>query len=250
MEQEESVEALLGLPVGPANALVPALPAGQAAGLGPAAPVAPTTTRASAGAIGAGGYEESDLPEPTVALPPEVVLHSVCRSAYFTMKCTLDLKSIAFGARNAEYNPRKESALLLRLIKPRVTARITKCGAVTLCSSKITEEQARQVARKVTSIVQKCGHPGAKCCGFQINSFKARANLRFPVRLEKLAEKWRRHVLYEPEVTSSAFFYLRRPRCTIGISSGGKLGLSGMKSLEEAEEALRKTYPIFLEFSC
>uniref|UniRef100_A0A7S4V7L7 TATA-box-binding protein n=2 Tax=Alexandrium monilatum TaxID=311494 RepID=A0A7S4V7L7_9DINO len=98
-------------------------------------------------------------------------------------------------------------------------------------------------------MIQKCGHPEAVCSGLVIRSQQAMASLPFPVRLEDLAEKWQRHVLYEPEVTSTAFFFLKKPRCTIGVTSGGKLAFRGFAHPGEAREALRRAYPVFLEFN-
>jgi len=194
-------------------------------------------------------WKDSEIPEPSMQLPPEVFLRFKGFGAEFSLQCAVDLKAIVFGARHSEYNPRRSPHVVLRLVDPYMTVRICQSGKCTVLVAKVTEEQMRSAAKRVTRIVQHCGHPDAKCAGFRIRNLQAFADLRFPVRLETLAEKWRRHVLYEPEVTSWAFFRLQKPKCTIGVSASGKFKISGCIDVEFAQEALKRMYPIFLEFS-
>ena len=75
-------------------------------------------------------------------------------------------------------------------------------------------------------------------------------DLCFPVRLEALAQKWHRHVLYEPEVCALAKFYLEHPRCCVSVASSGKVSVFNAATLEDGSEAIRKVYLVFKEFSC
>lgn len=233
------MEELLGVPsLASARALAPASPASEAAG-----------GRGGTLVEHAEAEEEYDLPEPTTPLPPEVVLEGLTYSVQWYLQCKINMKSIAFGVRNAELNPRRGRTVVLRLFNPRATVTICPNGYAAVRQALISEEEGLMIAAKVTRMVQKCGHPDAKCSGLRVAVAQASATLRFPVRLESLAEKWRRHVLYEPEVTSKAYFFIKKPRCTVGVSSAGKLRLSGFRDKAHAQEALRRTYPIFLEFN-
>ena len=75
------------------------------------------------------------------------------------------------------------------------------------------------------------------------------AELCFPVRLEALAQKWHRHVLYEPEVCAHAQFYLERPRCCVSVACSGKVSVFDAATFEDGREAIRKVYSVFREFS-
>ena len=95
---------------------------------------------------------------------------------------------------------------------------------------------------------RKCGY-SARCDKFRLTGQAVVADLRFPVRLEALAQKWHRHVLYEPEVSPLAHFYLEFPRCCVSVASSGKVNVFDAPSYEDGREAVRKVYSAFREFS-
>ena len=70
--------------------------------------------------------------------------------------CKLDLKRIALHARNAEYNPKRFAAVIMRIREPRTTALIFSSGKM-VCTGAKSEEQSRLAARKYARIVQKLG---------------------------------------------------------------------------------------------
>ena len=73
-----------------------------------------------------------------------------------TLGCNLDLKKIALQARNAEYNPKRFAAVIMRIRKPRTTALIFSSGKM-VCTGAKSEEDSRLAARKYARIVQKLG---------------------------------------------------------------------------------------------
>lgn len=68
----------------------------------------------------------------------------------------MDLKKIALHARNAEYNPKRFAAVIMRIRQPRTTALIFGSGKM-VCTGAKSEEQAKLAARKYARIVQKLG---------------------------------------------------------------------------------------------
>jgi hypothetical protein len=62
--------------------------------------------------------------------------------------CQLDLASIAQRARNAEYNPKRFAACILRIREPKTTALMFNSGKVVIAGAR-SEEQSRLAARKV-----------------------------------------------------------------------------------------------------
>lgn len=70
--------------------------------------------------------------------------------------CKLDLKKIALQARNAEYNPKRFAAVIMRIREPRTTALIFSSGKM-VCTGAKSEEMSRLAARKYARIVQKLG---------------------------------------------------------------------------------------------
>ncbi|XP_039905723.1 TATA box-binding protein-like 2 isoform X1 [Simochromis diagramma] len=98
--------------------------------------------------------------------------------------CPLDLKFIALQARNAEYNPKRFAAVIMRIREPRTTALIFSSGKM-VCTGAKSEEQSRLAARKYARVVQKLGFP-ARFLEFKIQNMVASCDVCFPIRLEGL----------------------------------------------------------------
>lgn len=64
----------------------------------------------------------------------------------------LDLKQIALHARNAEYNPKRFAAVIMRLRDPKTTALIFASGKM-VCTGAKTEEDSNRAARKYAKII-------------------------------------------------------------------------------------------------
>lgn len=81
-----------------------------------------------------------------------------CRNIVSTvnLNCKLDLKKIALHARNAEYNPKRFAAVIMRIREPRTTALIFSSGKM-VCTGAKSEEDSRLAARKYARIIQKLG---------------------------------------------------------------------------------------------
>ena len=59
-------------------------------------------------------------------------------------------------ARNAEYNPKRFAAVIMRIREPRTTALIFSSGKM-VCTGAKSEEDSRLAARKYARIIQKLG---------------------------------------------------------------------------------------------
>ncbi|EHA97266.1 TATA box-binding protein-like protein 2 [Heterocephalus glaber] len=100
------------------------------------------------------------------------------------LACKLDLKKIALHAKNAEYNPKRFAAVIMRIREPRTTALIFSSGKM-VCTGAKSEEQSRLAARKYARVVQKLGFP-AKFLDFKIQNMVGSCDVRFSIRLEGL----------------------------------------------------------------
>jgi TATA-box binding protein (TBP) (component of TFIID and TFIIIB) len=68
--------------------------------------------------------------------------------ATVNLNCKLDLKEIALGARNAEYNPKRFAAVIMRIREPKSTALIFASGKM-VCTGAKGVEESRLASRKV-----------------------------------------------------------------------------------------------------
>ena len=70
----------------------------------------------------------AESPQP--GIEPGVVPHLQNIVATVNLGCKLDLKKIALTAKNAEYNPKRFAALIMRIREPRTTALIFSSGKI------------------------------------------------------------------------------------------------------------------------
>ncbi|RYG41805.1 hypothetical protein EON68_02660, partial [archaeon] len=90
-----------------------------------------------------------------------------CRNCVGTcnLGCTIDLAHVAAHARNAEYNPQRFSAAILRLREPKAACLLFGTGKLCVTGVK-NEDDARLGARKVAKIMQMLGFAAA-CSDFR-----------------------------------------------------------------------------------
>ncbi|KAG8739015.1 TATA-box-binding protein [Ceratobasidium sp. 428] len=118
--------------------------------------------------------------------------------ATVNLDCRLDLKTIALHARNAEYNPKRFAAVIMRIRDPKTTALIFASGKMVVTGAK-SEDDSRLASRKYARIVQKLGFD-AKFSEFKIQNIVGSCDVKFPIRLEGLAYSHGQFSSYEPEV--------------------------------------------------
>ncbi|CAJ0964849.1 unnamed protein product, partial [Ranitomeya imitator] len=170
----------------------------------------------------------SPLNTPTFAtLPYKLFIFSPPRNIVSTVNlaCKLDLKKIALHARNAEYNPKRFAAVIMRIREPRTTALIFSSGKM-VCTGAKSEEQSRLAARKYARIVQKLGFP-ARFLDFKIQNMVGSCDVRFPIRLEGLVLTHQQFSSYEPELFPGLIYRMVKPRIVLLIFVSGKVVLTG-----------------------
>uniref|UniRef100_A0A673AUM0 TATA-box-binding protein-like n=2 Tax=Sphaeramia orbicularis TaxID=375764 RepID=A0A673AUM0_9TELE len=160
--------------------------------------------------------------------------------------CPLNLKFIALQARNAEYNPKRFAAVIMRIRDPRTTALIFSSGKM-VCTGAKSEEQSRLAARKYARVVQKLGFP-ARFLDFKIQNMVASCDVCFPIRLEGLVLTHQQFSSYEPELFPGLIYRMVKPRIVLLIFVSGKVVLTGAKDRAEIYEAFENIYPILRGF--
>lgn len=160
--------------------------------------------------------------------------------------CKLDLKKIALHARNAEYNPKRFAAVIMRIREPRTTALIFSSGKM-VCTGAKSEDQSRLAARKYARIVQKLGFQ-AKFLDFKIQNMVGSCDVKFPIRLEGLVLTHSQFSSYEPELFPGLIYRMVKPRIVLLIFVSGKVVLTGAKVRQEIYDAFDNIYPILKGF--
>ena len=161
-------------------------------------------------------------------------------------KCILDLREIALKAKNAEYNPRRFAAVIMRIKEPKTTALIFSSGKM-VCTGARTEEESRQASRIYAKIILKLGFP-VKFSEFTVQNIVASCDVKFPIRLEGLANTYLKFCSYEPEMFPGLIFHMLDPKIVLLIFVSGKIVLTGAKKREDIYRAYQKIIPILSQF--
>ncbi|KAL4065294.1 TBP-domain-containing protein [Scleroderma yunnanense] len=166
--------------------------------------------------------------------------------ATVNLDCKLDLKTIALHARNAEYNPKRFAAVIMRIRDPKTTALIFASGKMVVTGAK-SEDDSRLASRKYARIVQKLGFD-AKFAEFKIQNIVGSCDVKFPIRLEGLAYSHGQFSSYEPELFPGLIYRMLKPKVVLLIFVSGKIVLTGAKVREEIYTAFNTIYTVLCEF--
>lgn len=166
--------------------------------------------------------------------------------ATVNLGCRLELKTIALHARNAEYNPKRFAAVIMRIREPKTTALIFASGKMVVTGAK-SEDDSKLAARKYARIIQKLGF-NAKFTDFKIQNIVGSCDVKFPIRLEGLAYAHGTFSSYEPELFPGLIYRMVKPKIVLLIFVSGKIVLTGAKQREEIYRAFEAIYPVLSEF--
>ncbi|CCG21572.1 Tbp1 transcription initiation factor [Candida orthopsilosis Co 90-125] len=166
--------------------------------------------------------------------------------ATVNLDCRLDLKTIALHARNAEYNPKRFAAVIMRIRDPKTTALIFASGKMVVTGAK-SEDDSKLASRKYARIIQKLGF-NAKFTDFKIQNIVGSCDVKFPIRLEGLAFSHGTFSSYEPELFPGLIYRMVKPKIVLLIFVSGKIVLTGAKQREEIYAAFEAIYPVLSEF--
>ena len=158
------------------------------------------------------------------------------------LNCPLKLKEIALHARNAEYNPRRFAAVIMRIKEPKATGLVFASGKM-VCTGARSEESARIASRKFARTIQKLGFP-VSFTQFKIQNVVGTSNIGFALDLEKISNIQANMSTYEPEIFPGLIYRMLEPKVCIMMFVSGKLVFTGAKSKSDTDEAFLKIMPL------
>ena len=173
----------------------------------------------------------------------------------------LSLREIALQCKNAEYNPSRINAVIMRIKKPKAAALVFNSGIIIVLGAQ-DKENSKEAAKIFAKQIKNLGF-NVKFSDFRIVNFVATCDLGFPIKLTKLNiklnsilsknqsnngkdEKSPCH--YEPEVFPGLIYHMRKPELTLLIFQSGKMNFVGAKNKDNIFEALKKIYPLLCKF--
>lgn len=171
------------------------------------------------------------------------ILQNIVSTA--NLKCTLDLRTIALHAKNAEYNPKRFAAVIMRIKEPKTTALIFASGKM-VCTGARSEEDSRKAARQYAKIIQKLGYK-VVFSEFKIQNIVGSCDVKFQISLEGLSTS-NKYCSYEPEIFPGLIFKMYKPKIVLLIFVSGKIVLTGAKERKEIFEAFQVIYPLLYKY--
>jgi transcription initiation factor TFIID TATA-box-binding protein len=153
----------------------------------------------------------------------------------------LDLKDIALKARNCEYNPKRFSAIVMRIREPKATGLIFGSGKMVVTGAQ-SEDDARLAARKFARIVNKLGN-NVIFTEFKVQNIVGTLNVGHQLRLEGLYAKHTYFCHYEPELFPGLIYRMARPKVTLMIFHTGNVVVTGAKTRQNMQEAFDLMVP-------
>ncbi|CDZ97568.1 tbp-domain-containing protein [Phaffia rhodozyma] len=195
-------------------------------------------------AVGGATTSVPSVPEITAVAGIVPTLQNIV--ATVNLDCRLDLKTIALHARNAEYNPKRFAAVIMRIRDPKTTALIFASGKMVVTGAK-SEDDSRLASRKYARIIQKLGFD-AKFQEFKIQNIVGSCDVKFPIRLEGLAYSHGSFSSYEPELFPGLIYRMIKPKVVLLIFVSGKIVLTGAKVRSEIYTAFNQIYTVLAEF--
>jgi transcription initiation factor TFIID TATA-box-binding protein len=166
--------------------------------------------------------------------------------ATVNLNCKLDLRSIALHARNAEYNPKRFAAVIMRIREPKTTALIFASGKMVVTGAK-SESASKIASQRYAKIISKLGF-NAQFTDFKIQNIVSSCDLKFCIKLEGLAYLHSNFSSYEPELFPGLIYRMVKPRIVLLIFVSGKIVLTGAKVREDIYEAFDNIYPVLTQF--
>lgn len=165
------------------------------------------------------------------------------------LNCRLELTHLAQHIRNAEYAPKRFSAVVVRIRDPRTTALIFASGKLVITGAK-SENDARLAARKNARIVQKQGYC-VSFMDFKIQNIVGSGALGAAsegIKIDALARDHRQFATLEPERFPGLVYHMYDPKAVLLIFYGGKIVITGAKTREAVYQAFEKILPVVRQY--
>lgn len=176
----------------------------------------------------------------------QIAIHIQNIVATVNLGCQIDLEKIAQKARNAEYNPKRFQAVIMRIRDPKTTALVFHSGKMIVTGAKSTRD-SKLAAKKYTGIIQKVGIPVA-FREYKVQNMTATSDVGFPIRLEGLIYSYAAFATYEPELFPGLIYRMTDPKIVLLIFVSGKLVITGAKHYDALTAALENIFPVLEEF--
>ena len=173
--------------------------------------------------------------------------------------CQLNLQKIGVSCLNAEYNPTRINAVIMRIKNPKTAALVFNSG-ILICTGASNEIDSKIAAKRYAKTIRSLGYD-VKFKNFKIINIVATCDLKFNVHLTKLnakisyllgktlkGDELKEKISYEPQIFPGLIYRMDKPRLAILVFASGKVNIVGAKARDETYKAIKKIYPTIYKY--
>lgn len=188
-------------------------------------------------------------------MPLHYKVSNIVATCNLRTTCTLNLRHLALRARNVEYNPKRFSALVMRIHTPRSTCLIFSTGRIVVVGTR-TEPDAYRATRRFAYILHKldCG-VARSITSFTIQNIVASLDYGARLPLERIAFCFPQFCIYEPEIFPGLTFrvYFERGESvaknkrsvSLLVFKSGKVVVVGANACDQIDKACEHIERVF-----
>lgn len=167
-----------------------------------------------------------------------------------SLDCQLNLRDLALKLQNAEYNPIRINALIIRLKSPKTVALVFSNGKMVVVGAN-DEDNSKKAARSYAKDIKRLGYD-VKFRDFKIQNVVGTCGVNFEIRLNQLSLKLNLNnsnsCSYEPDLFPGLIYHMHEPKLSLLIFKSGKIVFVGAKERSQIFLALDKILPLLKQY--
>jgi len=152
----------------------------------------------------------------------------------------LDLPMLASQIKDAEYNKKRFSGVVIRMQEPKIAALVFGSGKVVLTGAKSIESLSEGL-EILGNLLRDLNIDIPKKLNYKIQNIVTSADLGSGINLNKIAVGFNLdRIEYEPEQFPGLVYRLENPKVVVLLFGSGKLIITGGKEPDDAKKAVQK----------
>lgn len=168
-----------------------------------------------------------------------------------SLEYPLNLRNLALKLNNAEYNPKRINALIIRMKKPKTAALVFSNGKMVVVGAQ-DELDSRNAAKKYAHDIKNLGYASVKFKNFKIENVVGSCGVGFKIRLTKLSLKLKlmnnKACSYEPDLFPGLIYHMQEPKICLLIFESGKIVFVGAKEKQQIYDGLNKVINLLKQY--
>jgi transcription initiation factor TFIID TATA-box-binding protein len=178
----------------------------------------------------------------------EPKIQNIIATAFVSCRLNLPFlyKSFLNNNNNVSYNPKKFSAVILKITIPKSTILIFCTGKVVITGTK-SVEHCKGAIRKLEHVFESIGC-ALSFRSLQVHNLVGSFDTCFPINVEKLCMDYSKNCIFAPELFPGLKFQIITPKMCVLVFHSGKIILTGAKCKQDLNKGFEFILPILQKY--